>query len=189
MLLLTLRGTPTMYYGDEIGMTDTLIPAAEVQDPAEKNEPGKGQGRDPERTPMQWDSSGFSGFTTGTPWLRLGADHATVNVATLSGQSGSVLSLYRTLIALRNGNAGLNSGRIERVASSGRILRYERVDEEQRFAILLNFNQSDQEAPIVAGHIVASTHMDRAGEVVESKVSLRPFEGVVVRVAVASRSA
>jgi len=97
MLLLTLRGTPTMYYGDEIGMTDVAIPAAEVQDPAEKNEPGKGQGRDPERTPMQWDSSRMAGFTEGTPWLRLAADYETVNVAALSGQSDSVLNLYRTL--------------------------------------------------------------------------------------------
>jgi alpha-glucosidase len=183
MLLLTLRGTPTMYYGDEIAMTDTLIPAAEVQDPAEKNEPGKGMGRDPERTPMQWDSSRFAGFTTATPWLRLGADHATVNVTTLSGQSESVLSLYRTLIALRNGNAALNSGRIESVAGNGGMLGYERVDDEQRFAILLNFNQSPEEAPIAAGHIVVSTHMDRAGDAVESRVSLRQFEGVVVRLA------
>jgi glycosidase len=78
---------------------------------------------------MQWDSSRFAGFTDGTPWLRLGADHATVNVATLSGQSDSVLSLYRTLIGLRNGNAALNSGRVEGVASNGHVLRYERVDE------------------------------------------------------------
>jgi alpha-glucosidase len=181
MLLLTLRGTPTMYYGDEIGMTDALIPAAEVQDPAEKNEPGKGLGRDPERTPIQWDGSRLAGFTTGTPWLRLGADHATVNVASLSGQRDSVLSLYRALIGLRNGTAALNSGRVEGVASNGGILRYERVDDGERLAILLNFNQSNEEAPIGAGHIVASTHMDRAGDAVESRVSLRPFEGVVIR--------
>jgi alpha-glucosidase len=180
MLLLTLRGTPTMYYGDEIGMTDAFIPAAEVQDPAEKNEPGKGMGRDPERTPMQWDSSRFAGFTTGTPWLRLGPDHATVNVATLSGQSDSVLSLYRTLIGLRNGTAALNSGRVEGVASDGHTLRYERVDDGQRFAVLLNFNQTYEEAPIAAGQIIASTHMDRSGDV-ESRVSLRPFEGVVIK--------
>jgi alpha-glucosidase len=180
MLLLTLRGTPTMYYGDEIGMSDVLIPAAEVQDPAEKNEPGKGMGRDPERTPMQWDSSRFAGFTRGTPWLRLGADHATVNVATLSGRSDSVLSLYRTLIRMRNGTAALNSGRVEGVASKGNVLRYERVDDGQRFTILLNFNQSHEEAPIGAGHIVVSTQMDRFGDAVESTVSLRPFEGVVV---------
>jgi alpha-glucosidase len=181
MLLLTLRGTPTMYYGDEIGMTDALIPAAEVQDPAEKNEPGKGMGRDPERTPMQWDGSRLAGFTTGTPWLRLGADHATVNVATLAGQSDSVLSLYRALIRLRNETGALNCGRVEGVTSNGQILRYERVDDGQRFVILLNFNESQVEAPIGNGKIVVSTHMDRSGDAVASRISLRGFEGVVIR--------
>jgi len=181
MLLLTLRGTPTMYYGDEIGMTDVPIPAGEVQDPAEKNEPGLGMGRDPERTPMQWDSSQLAGFTDGTPWLRLSADYATVNVATLSAQSDSVLSLYRALISLRNSNAALNSGNVEGVASNGHVLRYERVDEEQRFAILLNLSESSEEAPIPAGRILASTHMDRSGDAVESSLSLRPFEGVIVK--------
>ena len=65
MLLLTLRGTPTLYYGDELGMTDVPIPPDEVQDPFEKNEPRHGLGRDPQRTPMQWDSSPNAGFTTG----------------------------------------------------------------------------------------------------------------------------
>jgi alpha-glucosidase len=183
MLLLTLRGTPTMYYGDEIGMTDVLIPAGEVQDPAEKNEPGLGMGRDPERTPMQWDGSKLAGFTDGTPWLRLSGDHATVNVATLSGESDSMLSLYRTLIGLRNSNAALNSGRVEGVASTGHVLRYERVDEEQRFAILLNLSESKEEVPIAAGHILASTHMDRSGDAVETTLSLRPFEGAIVKLA------
>jgi alpha-glucosidase len=181
MLLLTLRGTPTMYYGDEIGMTDVPIPPAEVQDPAEKNEPGKGMGRDPERTPMQWDNSRFAGFTAGTPWLRLSTDYATVNVATLSSQPDSVLSLYRALIGLRNGNAALNSGGVERVSSNGNVLRYERVDGEQRFAVLLNFNDKREEALIGGGRIVVSTHMDRSGETVEGNVSLRAFEGVVVQ--------
>ena len=71
MLLLTLRGTPTIYYGDEIGMRDVPIPPERVQDPWEKNEPGLGLGRDPERTPMQWDGRPKAGFTTGEPWLPL----------------------------------------------------------------------------------------------------------------------
>ena len=181
MLLLTLRGTPMMYYGDEIGMTNVAIPAAEVQDPAEKNEPGKGQGRDPERTPMQWDSSALAGFTAGKPWLRLGPDHATVNVATLSTQSDSVLSLYRALIRLRNENAALHSGRVELVASDGRILRYERFEGEQRFSVLLNLSQSAEEAPSATGQVLLSTHMDRSSEAVEQSISLRPFEGVIVK--------
>jgi alpha-glucosidase len=181
MLLLTLRGTPTMYYGDEIGMTNVFIPAAEVQDPAEKNEPGKGQGRDPERTPMQWDSSKGAGFTEGTPWLRLSADHKTVNVETLSIQADSVLNLYRTLIGLRNAHAALQTGNIEQVASDGHVLSYERADQEQRFAIVLNLSDRDEEAPIASGRVEASTHMDRSGDAVAGKLSLRPFEGVIVR--------
>src|SRR5580704_8062163 len=180
VLLLTLRGTPMMYYGEEIGMTDVAIPPAEVQDPAEKNEPGKGMGRDPERTPMQWDSSRCAGFTQGTPWLRVAADYPAVNVTTLSSQSDSMLSLYRTVIGLRNANPALHIGRVEGVASDGKILRYERVDGDQRFAIMLNLSEDTEGAVSAAGHIVASTHMDRDGEVVQSSLSLRPFEGVIV---------
>ena len=69
MLLLTLRGTPTLYYGDELGLEDVAIPPDRVQDPWERNEPGLGLGRDPARTPMPWDNSTNAGFTTGTPWL------------------------------------------------------------------------------------------------------------------------
>jgi alpha-glucosidase len=181
MLLLTLRGTPMMYYGEEIGMTDVAIPPAEVRDPAEKNEPGKGMGRDPERTPMQWDSTGFAGFTKGTPWLRLAADSAAVNVATLSTQSGSMLSLYRSLISLRNANTALNSGRVEQVASDGRVLRYDRFDQERRFAILLNLSQTREVAAVDSGEIAVSTHMDRTGESVAGNLSLRPFEGVIIK--------
>jgi alpha-glucosidase len=183
MLLLTLRGTPTMYYGEEIGMTDVAIPATEVQDPAEKNEPGKGTGRDPERTPMQWDSSQFAGFTKGKPWLRLAADYTAVNVATLSIQNASILSLYRALIRLRNANTALNSGSVEQVSSNSRILRYQRVDQDQRFAVLLNLGQGREVTAVEPGRIVVSTQMDRDGEAVGSNISLRPFEGVVIRLA------
>src|SRR5919205_1184553 len=75
MLLLTLRGTPTLYQGEEIGMTDVPIPPERVQDPWERNVPGLGLGRDPARTPMPWDGRFGAGFTTGEPWLPLGADH------------------------------------------------------------------------------------------------------------------
>ena len=102
MLLLTLRGTPTMYYGDEIGLARVEIPPERVQDPWEKNEPGLGLGRDPERTPMQWDGSPNAGFTTGEPWLPL--RRRSTRPATskaLPRDPGSILTLYRRLIALR----------------------------------------------------------------------------------------
>jgi alpha-glucosidase len=182
MLLLTLRGTPTMYYGDEIGMENVTIPAAEIQDPAEKNEPGKGQGRDPERTPMQWDSSAHAGFTTGKPWLRLAADYASVNVATLGEQSDSMLSLYRALLRIRREHVALNTGEVDHVISNGNVLAYQRSAAGHRFAILLNFNDTPEEAPAAAGEIALSTYMDRMGETVRDKVSLRAHEGLMIRV-------
>src|SRR6185503_17285360 len=101
MLLLTLRGTPTMYNGDEIGMHDVDIPPELVQDPQELGVPGIGLGRDPERTPMQWDASPNAGFTSGTPWLPLAANYRTANVAAEHDDPASMLTLYRRLIALR----------------------------------------------------------------------------------------
>src|SRR4051812_13736659 len=82
ILLLTLRGTPTVYYGDEIGMLDVAIPIEEVQDPQGLNMPDKNLSRDPARTPMQWDSSENAGFTTGKPWLRLHRSYRRMNVGT-----------------------------------------------------------------------------------------------------------
>ena len=81
MLLLTLRGTPTIYQGEEIGMLDVPIAPEPVQDPFERNLPGFGLGRDPVRTPMPWSSDVNGGFTQGRPWLPLNADADVLNVA------------------------------------------------------------------------------------------------------------
>src|SRR5262249_1607508 len=80
LMLLTLRGTPFLYYGEEIGMRDGFIPPEQLQDPVGKRFPGLG--RDPERTPMQWTGEPGAGFTTGSEtWLPIGDDAPTVNVA------------------------------------------------------------------------------------------------------------
>jgi alpha-glucosidase len=81
MLLLTLRGTPTIYYGDEISMVQVAIPPERVRDPLEKNAPGLGLGRDGARTPMQWCAGRRAGFSTVEPWLPLAADYRSENVA------------------------------------------------------------------------------------------------------------
>jgi alpha-glucosidase len=182
MLLLTLRGTPTMYYGEELGMMNVPISPQEVQDPAEKNEPGRGLGRDPERSPMPWDSSLRAGFTEARPWLPLGADHATLNAANLSGQRDSILSLYRTLIRLRRANEALISGCLEGVAANGPVLRYDRRNDAQHFAILLNLGHATEEATLASGRVVVSTYLDREDELIDGKVSLRPSEGLIVNV-------
>jgi alpha-glucosidase len=107
---------------------------------------------------------------------------ATVNVANLSGQRDSVLSLYRTLIRLRKKNEALVSGRIEGVAANGPILRYERRNNEQHFVIFLNLGGAQQEATPVHGHVVASTYLDREDELIDGQLSLRPSEGLIVNV-------
>ena len=182
MLLLTLRGTPTIYYGEEIGMKDVPIPLEQVQDPAETNEPGLGLGRDPERTPMPWDGSFHAGFTTGTPWLPLGPDHASANVAAMSESYESLLNLYHRLIDLRRGNPLLTHGAIEAVGVEGNILSYDRRQGNDRLAIALNMGHEPAQVSLPTGRVLLSTHLDRAGEDVDQGASLRADEGIVVQV-------
>lgn len=101
MLLLTLRGTPTLYYGDKLGLENGVIPLDRVRDPRELREPGLGLGRDPVRTPMPWDDSPQAGFTQGEPRLPLGAGWEHQNVAAERDDPASILSLHRQLLALR----------------------------------------------------------------------------------------
>ena len=97
MLLLTLRGTPTIYQGDELGLEDAVIPPDRIRDPWALNEPGIG-GRDPERSPMPWDASPHAGFSSGEPWLPLADGWETRNVAQQSGDPRSLLELTRQLL-------------------------------------------------------------------------------------------
>src|SRR6202011_2926550 len=110
MLLLTLRGTPTLYYGDEIGMHQVAIAPDQVRDPFEKNVPGIGVGRDGCRTPMQWDATPYAGFSASTPWLPVSGDFVRENVVNLEADGRSILSLYKALIKLRKKMPQLVSG-------------------------------------------------------------------------------
>ncbi|MEJ8810798.1 alpha-amylase family glycosyl hydrolase [Variovorax ureilyticus] len=183
MLLLTLRGTPTLYYGDEIGMTDVPIPIDEVQDPFEKNKPGMGLGRDPVRTPMPWSAEPHAGFTTGTPWLRLSDDWRTRNVDEQSRDAESMLALYRRLIALRRAQPALNGGDYEALEAEGEVLAYARKLEGQRLVVLLNFGATPVPiSPALMPRqpvVLASTDPAR-GEFIEGPLMLAPCEGVVV---------
>ncbi len=149
MLLLTLRGTPTLYYGDEIGMTDGAIPQALVQDPLELREPGLGRGRDPVRTPMAWDAGPGAGFSTAAPWLPLHPDHAARNVAVQAADPASILSLVRALLALRRARPALAAGDFTLVAGAGDLLAYERRDGADRLAVALNLGGGTVALPAV----------------------------------------
>ena len=184
MLLLTLRGTPTLYYGDELGMHHATISADQVQDPFEKNVPGLGLGRDPERTPMQWESTGQAGFTTGTPWLPLAADFPTVNLATERADPQSMLSLYRQLIDLRRNEKALAVGRYQAVKAEGDLLVYLRSHENQQWLVVLNVGSSSlafQPETRVVGKVVLSTYLDRHEAITESEIKLRGDEGLIIR--------
>src|SRR3546814_9216105 len=109
MLLLTLRGTPTLYQGDEIGIGEVTIPPDQLKDPRELREPGLGLGRDPSRTPMAWDASLNGGFSEGTPWLPLHSDWRSRHVEAQPGDTGALLHLYRRLLRLRRGHLALRS--------------------------------------------------------------------------------
>jgi alpha-glucosidase len=183
MLLLTLRGTPTIYQGEEIGMTDVAIPTQAVRDPWEKNVPGLGLGRDPERTPMQWDDSESAGFTKGDPWLPLSSDCATVNVAAQRADPGSMFSLYRQLIALRRREPALSIGVHVKAEAIDDVLTYRRFYKGRWITVALNFSAAPQSLSKNEAHeILLSTHLDRA-ETVHGDVRLRANEGLVMAAA------
>jgi alpha-glucosidase len=179
MLLLTLPGTLTMYYGEEIGMTNVPIAPEQVKDPAEKNEPGIGQGRDPERTPMCWDRSQHAGFTTGVPWLPLGADSSSTNVAVEQQDNSSVLMLYKKLIALRKSHLTLVGGKLNELRVEKSVLRFRRSADEE-IEVILNLTREKVLAPMPAGAVLAATRTSLDGKTVDGSVTLDPGEGLVV---------
>jgi alpha-glucosidase len=179
MLLLTLRGTPTLYYGDELGMLNVPIPPEAVQDPFERRVPGMGLGRDPVRTPMQWSAAPQAGFSTGRPWLPPSPDYERVNVAAQRQDQKSMLWLYKRLIALRQAEPALQIGTFERVETSSDVLTYVRG---ATFLVALNLGPRPRRVSLRPnGTVVLSTHLDRENERLGNIVALRPDEGLIVR--------
>jgi alpha-glucosidase len=181
MLLLTLRGTPTIYQGEEIGMTDVPIPPERVQDPWERNVPGLGLGRDPERTPMQWDAGANAGFSSSASWLPVASNASTVNVAVQAADPLSILSLYRALIRLRRAEPALSVGDCRPGSADENVLSYERHHQGRRLMVVLNMSGNNQLVQALpAGHLLISTALDRADEQVNGTFALRPDEGCVL---------
>jgi alpha-glucosidase len=179
MLLLTLRGTPTIYYGDEIGMCDVLIPPERRRDPAWHD--GSDTGRDRCRTPMQWDGSAGAGFTSGEPWLPFAPDQQTRTVEAQRDDPHSMLTLHRRLIQLRRANPALSIGGYEPIGVDDHTLAYRRAWEGRSFAIALNLSHRPVEVEIGGtGRIAITTGLEREGEAVRGRVRLGADEGVVI---------
>ncbi len=181
LLLLTLRGTPTVYYGDELGLPDVAIPPERIQDPWGINEPGLGLGRDPVRTPMQWSRKNFAGFSATEPWLPLSPDWAERNVETLRCDPHSILNLYRELILLRRAHPALAIGGFRAIEREGDVLAYEREADGECLLVILNLGHQERAEILPQGDftILLSTYLDRTGAVVGT-VTLRPSEGLVL---------
>ena len=176
MMMLTLRGLACVYYGEEIGMTGREPPGG----------PLDVDGRDGQRTPMQWDAAG-AGFTTGVPWLPFGRDLATVNVAHQHGDAASLLNLYRRLIWYRKRSAALREGDYRSLDSSPETYVYLRTAPGERLLVALNFAARRESVPTPpelpgSGRVEVSTRTARDGmPVALSPLVLEPQEGVVVR--------
>jgi alpha-glucosidase len=185
MLLLTLRGTPTLYYGDEIGMRDIPIPFDEVQDPQGLNMPDKNLSRDPCRTPMQWNAEENAGFSQGKPWLRIDKDHESLNVEIQENDPFSVLALYRRLIQLRNSEPALYAGHYVPVHADSQAIAFIRdLPGSSRFLVILNLSHRPyyfKSPHPVNGRIEISTSPELEGIVIDGKLDLYGDEAVVIR--------
>ena len=183
MLLLTLRGTPTLYYGDELGLTDVTIPPALVQDPRELREPGLGRGRDPVRSPMPWDGSTAAGFSTVATWLPLNADWPVRNVQCQTEDASSILTLHRRLLTARRAHPALSAGGFRLLDTVGNVLAYERWHGPERLIVALNLGASPQHLMLPgwasAFQPLLST-VDNSVSVGSGAVSLRADEGVIL---------
>jgi alpha-glucosidase len=176
MMLLCLRGTAFLYYGDEIGLTHAPITEADLKDPVGKRYWPEGQGRDPARSPMPWNAGSNGGFCPPEvePWLPVG-DVSRCNVADQVRDQGSILHLVRDLIAERGRRRDLSSGDHRALDAPDGVWGWTRGS-----TLVVLLNMGAQEATVdVAGKVLISTGRDRDGERVD-RVRLGPWEGVLL---------
>jgi alpha-glucosidase len=188
MLLLTLRGTFTCYYGDEIGMRNVEIPRELIRDTQGLKSPE--YGRDSARTPMQWDAGANAGFCPRDveSWLPVAEDHETVNVHAKRDDPRSILALFRRLIQLRRDLPALILGSYDSFDTGDRsVYAYLREYGEQRVLVAINLSAEHRILDLSTigemGEALCSTYLDTAGHIDLAELSLRPEEGILVSLA------
>lgn len=182
VLLLTLRGTPTMYYGDEIGMHDIEIPPERIQDPKEYTMPG--YSRDPQRTPMQWNDQEFAGFSEVEPWLPIADDYPIRNVEKEKEDPDSMLFFYKKLLDLRRQEPALQLGEFVPLGLTGEMMVYKRVFNNEEYMIAINFGK--QKACFkpdfsFTGIIKIATEKEQEGKELEGAIEVGGEEALVVK--------
>jgi alpha-glucosidase len=185
LMLLTLRGTPTLYYGDEIGMQDVPIPPGKIVDPQGLNMPDKNLTRDPARTPMPWSNKLNGGFSDVEPWLPLDKNFPRLNVESQRGDSDSMFEMYKKLIALRQSSPSLIYGHFRMLYSDHQLISYLReAPGHPAFLIVLNLSHRTTlfRSPVqTKGIVELDTYMDLIGTEVSNIMALRGDEGLLIR--------
>jgi alpha-glucosidase len=178
LMLLTLRGTPVLYQGDEIGLTDTTLERDDLLDPVGLRYWPAYAGRDPVRTPMPWRDGPGGGFCPPgvRPWLPLG-DPAAGTVADQALDPASTLAFTRDLIALRRASPDLSSGEMVVAPSGPGVWRWRRGE---RTTVVLNLSDAEVRVLEVHGHVSISTDRRRDGERLNAATALGPWEGLVI---------
>jgi alpha-glucosidase len=178
MILLCLRGTPFLYQGDEIGLTDGPIEQADLRDAVGIRFWPHYRGRDPERTPMPWSHGPGGGFSPAgvRPWLPL-ADPARCNVADQAGDPDSVLSFTRRAIARRSGNEDLALGSYTSLVSPEGTWLFQRG---HRTVVALNLSDTPCAITGLTGSITLATDRGREGSSVDGAATIAPWSGLVV---------
>jgi alpha-glucosidase len=178
MMLLTLRGTPFLYYGDEIGLENVPQDFATALDPVARRTGDPERNRDVGRTPMHWTGEPGAGFTSAgaTPWLPFG-DVAACNVADQRGDRGSVLHLVRDLIALRRATPDLTRGTYATLPAPDGAWAWRRGD---RFAVALNLGDAAVVVDGLAGRIAIAGDRARDGERCDGALRLAAYECAVL---------
>lgn len=184
VLQFTLPGTPVLYYGQELGMTDATIHFDEIRDPFELRVPGKGLGRDPQRTPMQWDASSNAGFTfSDKTWLPVEQNYAGNNVALQQSNPNSLFALHAALLRLRNKYPVLQTGTYEHVSTDESVFMYTLRSELESFVVAINFSENTTSREVVRGGmiVVSAQNPELVGGITLDVLELMSFEGIVIR--------
>jgi alpha-glucosidase len=185
VLILTLKGTPFIYYGEEIGMTNGKLTRSQISDPLGKRFWPFFKGRDRARTPMQWNSGINAGFSSFTPWLPVNQDYSELNVQVESEDKDSVLTLYRKLVRLRNDTPALQSGDwVPVITGEKGILAFHRILNRDKFFVLLNFRKRSGRIflPLAEpGIVLISTHRQELTSIKSGIERIFPFEATVLR--------
>ena len=183
-LLVTQRGTPFIYYGEEIGMSNGKVPRDRLADPVGIKYWPLHPGRDRERTPMQWSGEEYAGFSTSEPWLPVNDDFADYNVEKQDKDPGSLLSFYRDLIKLRKEFPALNRGAWEEMESNKNVLAYYRMYQNKVILVVLNFSGKKQKHALennTSHEILMNTHRQSGSRIMENPLVLSPFEVMICR--------